>query len=81
MGPVRASWRKGTGPEILKKEQGKTLILPNQMREEDHKALGIGYQVDEDKLYMFKFSQLLQKEEKNESWQRSSQRGCENGDT
>lgn len=38
--------------EVLIKKQGKTLILPNQMRDEDNKALGIGYQMDEDKLYM-----------------------------
>lgn len=46
------SGRQGTETEVPKKEQGKTLILPNQMREDDNKALGIGYQVDEDKLYM-----------------------------
>lgn len=32
--------------------QEKTLILPNQRRDEDNRALGIGYQMDEDKLYM-----------------------------
>jgi len=32
--------------------ESKTLILPNQMREEDNKALGIGYKVEEDKLYV-----------------------------
>lgn len=36
--------------EALTKKQGKTLILPNQMRDEENKELGIGYQVDEDKL-------------------------------
>ena len=46
------SGRKGTETDFLKEEQRKTLILPNQMREEDNKALGIGYQVDEDMLYM-----------------------------
>ncbi|KAM9764604.1 uncharacterized protein ACNS7B_019486 [Menidia menidia] len=29
-----------------------TIILPNQMRDEDNKALGVGYQVGEDMLYM-----------------------------
>ncbi|XP_073670542.1 uncharacterized protein [Paramisgurnus dabryanus] len=38
--------------EGLTETQSKTLILPNQMRGEDNKALGIGYQMDEDKLYM-----------------------------
>lgn len=33
-------------------EKSKALILPNQMRDEDNKALGIGYLVKEDKLYM-----------------------------
>lgn len=37
--------------EGLTKKQGKTLILQNQMRDEDNKALGIGYQVDKDKLF------------------------------
>ncbi|KAM4521343.1 uncharacterized protein PAE49_002487, partial [Odontesthes bonariensis] len=46
------SGRKGTEADVLKPEQGNTLILPNQMREGENKALGIGYQVEEDKLYM-----------------------------
>ncbi|XP_048836046.1 uncharacterized protein LOC125711305 [Brienomyrus brachyistius] len=46
------SGRKGAEADVLSQEQRKTLILPNQMREGDNKALGIGYQVDEDKLYM-----------------------------
>lgn len=33
-------------------EGGNALILPNQRRDEDNKALGIGYLVEEDKLYM-----------------------------
>lgn len=39
------------GPGILTGED-RVLILPNQMREEDNKALGVGYLVDEDKLYV-----------------------------
>lgn len=46
------SGRQGMDTEALQKRQGKTLILPNQMRDEDNKAPGIGYQMDEDKLYM-----------------------------
>lgn len=46
------SGRQGMETVALQKRQGKTLILPNQMRDEDNKALGIGYQVEEDKLYM-----------------------------
>ncbi|KAJ8412279.1 hypothetical protein AAFF_G00145460 [Aldrovandia affinis] len=30
----------------------KTLVLPNQLEDEDNKALGIGYLVDSDQLYM-----------------------------
>ncbi|KAM9744581.1 uncharacterized protein ACNS7B_011726 [Menidia menidia] len=30
----------------------KTLVLPNQMRDEDNKALGLGYIVEEDQLYV-----------------------------
>ena len=33
-------------------EKKKTVILPNQMRDEDNKALGIGYKVEDDQLYM-----------------------------
>ncbi|KAK7879276.1 hypothetical protein WMY93_033942 [Mugilogobius chulae] len=32
--------------------KNKVFILPNQMREEDNKALGVGYLVKEDKLYV-----------------------------
>ena len=46
---------RGTPTEVRSSgevvEKGQTLILPNQMRDEDNKALGIGYQVEEDKLY------------------------------
>lgn len=30
----------------------KTMVLPNQMRDDDNKALGLGYAVAEDKLYV-----------------------------
>ncbi|KAJ8011820.1 hypothetical protein DPEC_G00062230 [Dallia pectoralis] len=46
------SGRQRTETDGLTETEGKTLILPNQMRDEDNKALGIGYQMDEDKLYM-----------------------------
>ncbi|XP_054861306.1 uncharacterized protein LOC129347620 [Amphiprion ocellaris] len=46
------SGRQGIETEALTKKQDRTFILPNQMRDEDNKALGIGYQIDEDKLYM-----------------------------
>ncbi|XP_061896161.1 uncharacterized protein LOC133645296 [Entelurus aequoreus] len=46
------SGRKETEADVLKPEQGNTLILPNQIREGENKALGIGYQVDKDKLYI-----------------------------
>ncbi len=32
--------------------QAKTIVLPNQLRDEDNKALGTGYLVDEDKVYI-----------------------------
>lgn len=38
---------------------GKTFILPNQMRDEDNKALGIGYLVEEDRLYMMTSINLM----------------------
>lgn len=46
------SGRQGMETAALQRRQGKTIILPNQMRDEDNKALGIGYHVEEDKLYM-----------------------------
>lgn len=45
------SGKQGMETEAPTKKQGKTLILPNQMRDED-KALAISYQMDEDKLHM-----------------------------
>ncbi|XP_038145083.1 uncharacterized protein LOC119786070 [Cyprinodon tularosa] len=33
-------------------QKAATIILPNQMRAEDNKALGVGYQAEEDMLYM-----------------------------
>ena len=38
--------RDGTGSKPV------TLVLPNQLREEDNKALGVGYLVQEDKLFV-----------------------------
>lgn len=32
--------------------RGKTMVLPNQMRDDDNKALGLGYIVEEDKLHI-----------------------------
>lgn len=61
------SGRQGMEAEVLTKKGKTTLILPNQMRDEDNKALGIGYQVDEDKLYMLtsvNFSKRKKKLEK-----------------
>ena len=55
------SGRQGMEMEAL---TGKTLILPNQMRDEDNKALGIGYQVDEDKLYMLTSVNLYKRKKK-----------------
>ena len=40
--------RRRDGPE----SKPVTLMLPNQLREEDNKALGVGYLVQEDKLFM-----------------------------
>ncbi|XP_058477623.1 uncharacterized protein LOC131448851 [Solea solea] len=36
----------------LEKAVEKTMVLPNQMRDEDNKALGLGYMVEEDKLHV-----------------------------
>ena len=47
------SGRPGTGTRALaKEEKNPILILPNQMRHEDNKALGVGYKVEEDMLYV-----------------------------
>lgn len=34
------------------KTKGNSMALPNQMRDEDNKALGLGYLVEEDKLHV-----------------------------
>lgn len=34
------------------KVKSNTIVLPNQMRDVDHKALGLGYIVEEDKLHV-----------------------------
>ncbi|KAK3532523.1 hypothetical protein QTP86_018508, partial [Hemibagrus guttatus] len=34
------------------KTQGQVIMLPNQMKEEENKALGTGYLMEEDKLYI-----------------------------
>lgn len=47
MGPIRPKHV----PETAKASVGKVLIFPNQMGREDNKALGVGYLVEEDKLY------------------------------
>lgn len=48
--------RGNTAERIRQKQevasQDKTIILPNQMRDEDSKALGVGCQMEEDKLYI-----------------------------
>lgn len=38
--------------EKLDKTEGRCLTLPNQMSGEDNKALGLGYVVEENKLYV-----------------------------
>ncbi|XP_047245689.1 uncharacterized protein LOC124882978 [Girardinichthys multiradiatus] len=48
------SGRQNTSLEkdISSPNKGKVFILPNQLKEEDNKALGVGYLVEEDKLYV-----------------------------
>ena len=43
------SGRKGQRGEKIESE---TMILPNQLTEEDNKALGLGYTVEDDKLHV-----------------------------
>ena len=47
------------------------------MRDEDNKALGIGYEVEEDKLDMMTSINFSKKEKEDERWQGSSQTGGE----
>ncbi|KAL1249502.1 hypothetical protein QQF64_020507 [Cirrhinus molitorella] len=51
------------GPEgsVLK---GKTVVLPNQLRDEDNKALGTGYLVEEDKLFIMASINFSKRKEK-----------------
>ena len=41
---------KPTDPNNVGSTEPKTLILPNQMRDEENKALGVGYEPESDKL-------------------------------
>ncbi|XP_077949972.1 uncharacterized protein LOC144389412 [Gasterosteus aculeatus] len=41
---------KPTDPSNVRSTEPKTLILPNQMRDEENKALGLGYEPESDKL-------------------------------
>lgn len=36
----------------LEKTKAKTMVLPNQMHDDDNKALGLGYTVEEDNLHV-----------------------------
>ncbi|KAK3559829.1 hypothetical protein QTP86_020994 [Hemibagrus guttatus] len=47
MGSVRAKWEASAV-----QTQGQVIMLPNQMKQEENKALGTGYLVEEDKLYV-----------------------------
>lgn len=44
--------------------QGQVIILPNQMKEEENKALGTGYLVEEDKLYIMTFVNFSKRKKK-----------------
>lgn len=49
------SGRKGTAARIQgekKSEKSKALVLPNQLKDEDNKALGVGYLVEQDQIYV-----------------------------
>lgn len=52
--PLVLSGHSGRQKHVPGKSQplsDRVFILPNQMREEDNKALGVGYLVDSDRLY------------------------------
>lgn len=36
----------------MEKTKAKTMVLPNQMRDDDNKAIGLGYTVEDDKLHV-----------------------------
>lgn len=51
MGPFRAKWEaEDRKPGLETKNE--VLTLPNQMKEEDNKALSVRYLVEEDKFYV-----------------------------
>ena len=50
-------------PDTMTKEE-KVLILPNQIKEGDNKALGVGYLVEEDKLYVMTSINFSKKKKK-----------------
>lgn len=47
-----------------RRKEDRVFILPNQMREEDNKALGVGYLVEEDKLYVMTSINLSRRRKK-----------------
>lgn len=80
------SGRWGTAEKITQKQkaaaQGKTIILPNQIRDEDNKALGDGDQEEEGRLYVLTSIYFWKIEEKNnKAGGRSEEGGYETRNT
>ncbi|KAK7944841.1 hypothetical protein WMY93_000569 [Mugilogobius chulae] len=51
-------------PRDEKTEQPKFMILPNQLTEDDNKALGLGYTIDDDKLHVMSAVNFSKKKKK-----------------
>ena len=43
---------KSKDTTLHRESQRKTIVLPNQMRDEENRALGVGYMSEEDQLYV-----------------------------
>jgi len=46
------SWKPGNGESVESTEEDRILKLPNQLRDKDNKALGVGYLAEKDTLYI-----------------------------
>ncbi|XP_039513360.1 uncharacterized protein LOC120468822 [Pimephales promelas] len=46
------SWKPGDGESVEATEEDRILKLPNQLRDKDNKALGVGYLAEKDTLYI-----------------------------
>ncbi|XP_023810653.1 uncharacterized protein LOC105357885 [Oryzias latipes] len=64
MKPWVYSGQSGRKPRDEKTEHPEVMILPNQLTEDDNKALGLGYTIDDDKLHVMAAVNFSKKKKK-----------------